>query len=108
MDDTLKRLLDVEARAVRIVDAAKEERQQIIEQALRQARASEAEFMTKIPTLQRESLAKAQTRAQQAVVELQRHYHERMQQQQEFAAVHEQAALQAALALLATPGAGSA
>jgi len=51
MEDTLKRLLTVETEAEQLVAKAYTKREQIIQQALREAHQAEQQFETKIPQL---------------------------------------------------------
>lgn len=103
MEDTLKRLLDAELRAEEVVVAAEKEREGLIEQALADARAAEAQFEVRLPELHASFLDKAEARAAQAVHELERRYAERSRQLREMAEQREGEALRAALELMIDP-----
>lgn len=103
MEDPLKRLLDAEARAQGIIDAASAERQGILDEALAAARAAEARFEAGRAELVAPFLKEAQSRATHAVAELARKYEERQRNLREMASRHEQEAVDAALNLLLDP-----
>lgn len=103
MEDTLKRLLDAELRAEEVVAGADAERERLIDQALADARAVEAQFEARLPDLRASFLGKAETRAAQAIHELERRYAERSRQLREMAQQREREALRAALELVLDP-----
>jgi hypothetical protein len=103
MEDALKRLLDAEARAQTIVDAADRERERIIEQALREAQEAEARFEAGKADIRTPYLREAAARADQAVAELTRKYEERQRALRDLAERHEGEASAAALELLLNP-----
>lgn len=100
MDDTLKRLLDAEMKAEKLALEAEQEQERIIQSAIRDARAEDERFTTRIPDLHRGFIDKAEERAEQTVAELKRRYEERHVQLRESAEEREQEALEAAFALL--------
>ena len=104
MNDPLKRLLEAEARAQRIIDAASEERQHVLDDALAAARDAEARFEAGRTELRAPFVKEANSRAEQAVAELTRKYEERQRNLHDMAARHEQEAVDAALNLLLDPG----
>jgi vacuolar-type H+-ATPase subunit H len=104
MDDSLQRLLQAEARAQDLIDAANVERQRILDEALAAARDAEARFEAGRAELRAPFLKEARARADQAVAELSRKYEERQRALRDMASHHEQEALDAALALLLDPG----
>lgn len=104
MEDHLKRLLDTEARAQAMIDAAAAERREVIDEALAAAREAEARFVASRAGLRAPYLKDAEARAAQAVAELTRKYQERQRTLREMAARHEQEAIAAALELLLDPG----
>lgn len=103
MDDPLKRLLEAEARAQAIIEAASHERQNLLDQALAGARDAEARFEAGRADLRAPFLKEAQGRAEQAVAELSRKYEERQRSLRDMASRHEQEAVDAALNLLLDP-----
>ena len=103
MDDQLQRLLEAEARAQAVIDAASQERQRIIDDALAAARDAEARFEAGRAELRAPFLNEAHGRADQAVAELTRKYEERQRNLRELAARHEPEAVDAALTLLLDP-----
>ncbi len=103
MEDPLKRLLEAEARAQGIIDAANEERQRILDAALASARETEARYEASRAELRAPFLKEARGRADQAVAELARKYEERQRSLRDMASRHEQEAVDAALALLLDP-----
>jgi len=105
MDDQLQRLLETEARAQGVVDAASRERQRLIEDALATVREAEARFEAGRTELRAPFLNEAQGRADQAVAELARKYGERQRILRELASRHETEAVDAALTLLLDPSA---
>jgi V/A-type H+-transporting ATPase subunit G/H len=104
MEDPLKRLLEAEARAQHIIDAASAERQRILDEALAAAREAEARFEAGRAELRAPFLREAHGRADQVVAELARKYEERQRNLRELASHHEQEAVEAALNLLLDPG----
>jgi V/A-type H+-transporting ATPase subunit G/H len=103
MEDHLKRLLEAEARAQSLIDAASAERERMLDEALAGARVAEARFAAGLGALREPYLKDAQSRAEQAVAELTRKYEERQRNLREMAARHEQEAVDAALDLLLDP-----
>lgn len=105
MDDQLQRLLEAEARAEAVIDAASRERQRMIDAALAAVREAEARFEAGRSELRAPFLHEAQMRAEQAAAELARKYAERQRTLRELAARHESEAVDAALTLLLDPAA---
>jgi len=103
MEDALKRLLDAEARAQALIEAASAERQRMIDEALAAARDAELRFESGRANLRAPFLREARGRADQAVVELARKYEERQRSLRDMASRHEQEAVDAALNLLLDP-----
>jgi vacuolar-type H+-ATPase subunit H len=103
MEDPLKRLLEAEARAQSIIDAASAERQRILDEALAAAHDAEARFEAGRTDLRAPFLKEAHGRADQAVAELARKYEERQRNLRDLASRHEQEAVDAALNLLLDP-----
>ena len=103
VDDSLKRLLDAEARAREIIEAANQERQRMLDEAVADANQAEARFEQGRAELRAPFLAEAHSRAEQSVVELNRKYEERQKALRDMASRHEQEAVSAALALILDP-----
>ncbi|OYY94715.1 MAG: hypothetical protein B7Y41_03845 [Hydrogenophilales bacterium 28-61-23] len=103
MEDQLKRLLEAEARAQAIIEAASLERQRLLDDALAGVHEAEARFEANRAELRAPFLKEAHGRADQAVAELSRKYDERQRNLRELASRHEQEAVDAALTLLLDP-----
>jgi V/A-type H+-transporting ATPase subunit G/H len=103
LEDHLKRLLEAEARAQGLIDAASAERERMLEETLAGARAAEARFAAGLGALREPYLKEAGSRAEQAIAELTRKYDERQRNLREMAVRHEQEAVDAALELLLDP-----
>lgn len=103
MDDALKRLLDAEARAREVIDAASQERQHMLDEALAAANDAQARFEQDRADLRAPFLAEARSRADQSVAELSRKYEERQKGLREMASRHEYEAVRAALELILDP-----
>ena len=104
MEQALKQLLDAEARAQTIVDAADRERERLIEQALSEAREALAHFDANRTEVRAPFLQEAKTRADQSVAELTRKYEERQRVLRGLAERHESEAIAVATELLLDPG----
>jgi V/A-type H+/Na+-transporting ATPase subunit G/H len=100
VDDALKRLLNAELEAERIVAGAGEQRQAIIEQAKRDARAEEQQHAERVAEIHASFRAQAEQRAQQTIAEMQRRYEEQERVLRASAELHEQQALDEAIALI--------
>jgi vacuolar-type H+-ATPase subunit H len=105
MDEPLQRLLEAEARAQAVIDAARREREAMVEAALAAARDTETRFEAGRAALRAPYIDDARARAEQATGELTRKYGERQRMLRELAARHEREAADAALALLLDPAA---
>ena len=103
MDDQLQRLLEAEARAQEVIDAAGHERQRIVDDALATVRDAEARFEAGRAGLRAPFLSEALGRADQAVAGFTRKYGERQRTLRDLASRHESEAVDAALALLLDP-----
>jgi V/A-type H+/Na+-transporting ATPase subunit G/H len=103
MEDQLKRLLEAEARAQSIIEAASTERQRMLDQALAGVHEAEARFEANRVNLRAPFLKEAHGRAEQAAAELTRKYEERQRNLRSMASRHEQEAVDAALSLLLDP-----
>lgn len=99
-DETLKRLLNAEMEAERIVKRADEERQAIIEQAKRDADAERRQYAVRIADLRASFRAQAEQRAQQTITAMQRRFQEQELALRTAAKLREQLALDEALAVV--------
>lgn len=106
MDDMLKRLLEVELRAEKLVEEAKAKREEITRQALEDARRAEDRFSARIPEIRGAFMEKAQARATQTIRELQRRYDERNKELRLMGEQHERDAIEAAVAIIVSPEKG--
>ena len=100
VDETLKRLLQAETEADRIVTRANEERQAIIEQAKRDARTAEQQHVEQIAEIRNLLLTQAEQRAQQTIATMQRRFDEQALALRAAADRFEQQALAEAITLL--------
>ena len=99
-EGTLKRLLDAETEAERVIARADEERQAIIGKAKRDVSTAEQQHAERIAKIQASLLAQAEQRAQQTIAAMQRRYAEQALALRASAERHEQQAISAATALL--------
>ncbi len=97
MDDTLKRLIEAESQAEKMVQEAKMKREEITRKALDEARHAEQRFTDRVPELYASFLEKAEARAEQTIHELQRRYDERNKALRAMAEAREHEAIEAAL-----------
>ena len=104
VDGTLKRLLDAETEAEKIVARANEERQAIIEQAKRDAHTAEQQHAERIAEIHASLCAQAEHRAQQTIATMQRRYEEQVLSLHASAERYEQQALDEAIALITEGG----
>ena len=72
VDESLKRLLDAEARAELVIARAEAERQEIIEQAKLEVQALERQHVERVREIHATFLDQADQRAQQTIAELKR------------------------------------
>ncbi|MGO8754238.1 MAG: hypothetical protein ACLQHK_03295 [Gallionellaceae bacterium] len=100
VDESLKRLLDAEAKAELVIAQADAERQAIIERARHDIRDAEKQHAERVSGIHASFLAQAEQRAQQTIAELKRRHTERSATLQAVAEQRRQQALDAAVALL--------
>lgn len=100
VDDALKRLLDAETAAERIVARADEERQAIVEEAKRDARTAEQQHAERVADIRASFLAQAGQRAQETIAAMRRRFDEQALALRASAEHHERQALDEAIALL--------
>lgn len=103
MDDMLKRLLEVELRAEKLVEEAKARREEITRQALGDARGAEERFAARTPEIHGAFMEKAQARASQTIRELQRRYDERNKELRRMGEQHERDAIETVVAIIIAP-----
>jgi vacuolar-type H+-ATPase subunit H len=99
-DETLKRLLDAEAKAEQVIARADGERQAIVEQARQEATAAEQHHAKRVAEIHAAFQTEAEQRAQQTITELQRRYAEHTLALRASAEQREVEALDEALTLL--------
>lgn len=104
VDESLKRLLDAEAKAEQVIAHADEERQKIIEQARHDVLALEQQHAKRVTDLRASFLEQAEQRAQQSIAELKRRHAERSAALRLSAQEREQHALDAAVNLILHDG----
>ena len=100
MGDSLKDLLEAEAKAEAIVAEGEQERERIVQKALDDARELENRFQERMPELHRSFIDKAEKRAEQMIAEMKLRNDERNKMLRELAADHEQEALEHAIDLV--------
>lgn len=103
-EETLKRLLDAEARAEDIIARADEERRKIVEEAEREVLASEQRHAEHVREIRANYIAQAEQRAQQSITELKRRHAEHAAALREAAESMEPRALDAAVELIVGTG----
>lgn len=103
MDATLQRLLEAEMQAEKIQREAEEQREQVIQDAMQEAKAAEARFEASLPDMYTSYQEKAESRAEQTIAELKRRFDERHTQLWEYADAREDKALDAAFEILIDP-----
>ena len=106
MEAILKRLLDAETKAQRLLDHTEGESGRIVREALTDAEAAEERFAARIPELQSSFVEKAQERAALSVGEMQRRYEDRLATINQLAEEHREEAINAAMAIILDPGPG--
>lgn len=100
MESSLKRLLEAELQAEQQVNAASQQREQIIEQAIQAAQESERNFREQLPDLKTAQLEKAKQRAAQTIAELHKRYESRKARLRELSEQHQHKAIAATLTLV--------
>lgn len=100
MGDSLKDLLEAEAKAEAIVAEGEQERERIVQKALDDARELENRFQERMPELHRSFIEKAEKRAEQMIAEMKLRNDERNKMLRGLAADHEQEALEHAIDLV--------
>ena len=103
-EETLKRLLDAEARAEQVIPRADEERRRIVAQAEQEILASEQRHAEHVREIRANYLSQAEQRAQQTITELKRRHAEHAAALRTAAAGMEERALDAAIELLTATG----
>lgn len=104
VDESLKRLLDAEAKAELVIARAEEERQKIIEQARHEVEASEQQHAARIKEIHEAFIAQADQRARQTIAELKRRHTDHATALRLSVTKWESQALDAAVSLLSGAG----
>ena len=104
LDQTLKRLLDAEKRAQRLVDEAQVEHERILDEARETARADVRRFEEKMADLRASLEAQAGEEADRHIAELERRFDERREELEALAEEYREAALEAAMAIVVANG----
>lgn len=99
-DESLKRLLDAEAKAELVIARADAERQQVIEHAMHEVQISEQQHAERVKEIHASFLAQAEQRAQQTIAELKRRHTEHSAVIRAAAQEREHRALDAAINLI--------
>ena len=103
MDDSLKRLLDAEQRAQRMVDDALEQQEKLLLRARQEAVDAETRFRNAMRELRRSLDSKAEEEAARSIAELERRAEERRQELQTLAEQYREEASDAAVRILTDP-----
>lgn len=100
MDESLKDLLEAEQEAEKIVAGGEKKRDEIIQQAVDDARALEQQFHDRVPEMHQSFGDKATERAVQSVAEIKLRYDERNKELRALAEQHAEEAVEYALKLI--------
>jgi len=100
MSDSLKELLEAEQQAEAIVARGEKERDEIVQKSLDDTREMEAQFLARLPEMQRSFNDKAHQRAERTIAEIKLRYDERNKMLRDLAEKHEQEALELATRLV--------
>ena len=100
MDDSLKRLLDAEQRAQRLVDDALEQQEKLLLKARDEAHEAEVRFKNAMRELRLSLDSKAEEEAMRSIAELERRSEERKQELQSMAEQYRHEASDAAIGIL--------
>ena len=100
MDDSLKRLLDAEQRAQRMVDDALEQQEKFLLQARQEANEAEVRFRNAMRELRLSLDTKAEEEAARSIAELERRSEEHRQELQTLAEQYREEASDAAIRIL--------
>lgn len=100
MSDSLKELLEAERQAEAIVANGEQERDQIVQKSLTDAREMETQFLARLPEMQNSFNQKAHQRAERTIAEMKLRYDERSKMLRDLAEKHEREALELATRLI--------
>lgn len=103
MDDSLKRLLDAEQRAQRLVDDAQAQQEKLLLQARHEANDAEMRFRNAMRELRLSLDTKAEEEAARSIAELERRTEEQQQELQSMAEQYREEASSAAIRILMDP-----
>ena len=104
MDDTLKHLLAAENAANELIEKAQKEGESQVQKTLSEARQKEQRFEARMPEIRASFIEKSDQRARQTVAEMERRYHESLNQLRKDSDANEEAALDAAFLTLLGKG----
>ncbi|MEZ5671980.1 MAG: hypothetical protein R3E08_06180 [Thiotrichaceae bacterium] len=104
MEDILKRLLEVEIQAEKLVADAQSQREATLHQTLLDTQQAEQQLKSQLPELKANFLQKEEVRASQSIAELQKRYAEKKAQLRQSAKENHDKALDAALQLFMNIG----
>ena len=100
MDESLKDLLEAEHQAEAIVAQGEQQRDDIIQQAVDDARALEQQFHDRLPEMYQSFTDKAHERAAQSIAEIKVRYDERNKELRGLADQHAEDAIEHAVKLI--------
>ncbi len=104
MEDILKRLLEVEISAEKMVANSQSQREATVHQTLLDTQQAERQFKSQLPELKANFLQKAELHATQSIAELQKRYTEKKSHLNQLAKENHDKALDAALQLFMNLG----
>ncbi len=100
MDESLKDLLEAEQHAEDIVAQGERQRDEIIQQAVDDARAMEQQFHDRLPEMYQSFTDKAHERAAQSIAEIKVRYDERNKELRSLAEQHAEDAVEHAVKMI--------
>jgi vacuolar-type H+-ATPase subunit H len=100
MDESLKELLEAEQQAEGIVAQGEQKRDEIIQQAVDDARALEQQFHDRVPEMYQSFTDKGHERAAQSIAEIKVRYDERNKELRTLADQHAEDAVEHAVKLI--------
>ncbi len=103
MNDVLKRMLDAEQRAQRLVDDALEQQKAMLERAREQAHEAEKRFESRMHDLRHELESKAEAEAARTIAQMERRSRENRDQLRASADECRHDAIDAAIRIVADP-----
>lgn len=104
MNDVLKRMLDAERRAQRLVDDALEQQRKMLERAREEAHEAEERFESRMHDLRHDLERRAETEAARTIAQMERRSRENREQLKASAEDCRQDAIDAAVRIITDPG----